>query len=236
MKRWLILLVAICLVTTACGGGGDEGSDTTAAVIVDGGGNGSSGGDGGDQDSGDGGAQDSDDTSGLADDPDEDGSGGPDDDDAAEIMGNPDLDVEDLPEDVADAVDQLDDIVSIGECEAVGLRATAPEGWKCRVTDQTVPGMDGFTMFTEGNELNITITDPSPLGPACEILMMCDQAEPIALSDNFPDTTLLEMAGTVTISGTHASVDAELLITKLSALTDDEMQLIMDVLDSVEVL
>ena len=40
--------------------------------------------------------------------------------------------------------------------------------------------------------------------------------------------------GEVTITGTHVSVDAELLITKLSALTDDEMQLIMDVLDSVE--
>ncbi len=89
-------------------------------------------------------------------------------------------------------------------------------------------------MFTEGNELNITIGTPSPFGPACELLQMCDAVEPIELSDNFPDTTLLDIAGTVTISGTHASVDAELVITKVSALTTDELQLIRDVLDSVE--
>ena len=107
-------------------------------------------------------------------------------------------------------------------------------GWQCRVLDQPVGGQDGFTMFTEGNELNITIGTPSPFGPACELLQMCDAVEPIALSDNFPDTTLLDIAGTVTIYGTHTSVDAELVITKVSALTPDELQLIRDVLDSVE--
>jgi hypothetical protein len=226
----VIFLVVMSLVAAACGGGDEGSTDTTVSITTDDG----SGGGGGD----DGGGQGPDGNTGQNGDQDGGGDGDgqdpDDDDDAAEILGNPDLDLDELPDWVADALDDLDDIVSIGECEAAGLRATAPENWVCRVLDQPVGGQDGFTMFTEGNELNITIGTPSPFGPACELLQMCDAVEPIALSDNFPDTTLLDVAGTVTISGTHASVDAELVITKASALTPDELQLIMDVLDSVE--
>lgn len=221
MKRWLVILVVLSMVAAACGGGDEGSSGSATTVVVDGGGTGD-----GDSDGDQGG-------NGNGADQDDDGQDPPD-DDAAEILGNPDLDVDELPGGVADALDDIDDIVSIGECEAAGLRATAPVGWQCRVLDQPVGGQDGFTMFTEGNELNITIGTPSPFGPACELLQMCDAVEPIALSDNFPDTTLLSIAGTVTISGTHMSVDAELVITKVSALTPDEIQLIRDVLDSVE--
>lgn len=231
MKRWLIVLVVLGLVVAACGGGDEASSGSPTTVVADGGGGNGDGDDGGGQGGdGNGADQDNDQNGGGQDDDGQD----PPDDDAAEILGNPDLDVEELPGGVADALDDIDDIVSIGECEAVGLRATAPAGWQCRVLDQPVGGQDGFTMFTEGNELNITIGTPSPFGPACELLQMCDAVEPIALSDNFPDTTLLDIAGTVTIYGTHTSVDAELVITKVSALTPDELQLIRDVLDSVE--
>jgi hypothetical protein len=81
--------------------------------------------------------------------------------------------------------------------------------------------MDGFTLFTEGNDLNITIGTPSPLGEPCELLQACGSVTPIELSANFPDTMFLDVFGTARVYGTHAS-GAELAITKSSALTDDE--------------
>ncbi|MEL7157044.1 MAG: hypothetical protein AAFN30_10635 [Actinomycetota bacterium] len=159
---------------------------------------------------------------------------GADDDDAAAILGNPDLDLDDLPPEVAEALDDIDDVVSIGPCESttVGLAVTAPDGWRCRVLDQPAAGMDGFTLFTDGNQLNLTIGTASPFGPPCEVLNLCDQSTPISLSGNFPDTERIEIAGTVTIWGSHPATGAELIITKPSALTDDEVELISQVLDS----
>ena len=75
------------------------------------------------------------------------------------------------------------------------------------------------------------------MGPPCELMQACDEVEPIDLSDNFPDTTFLDFMdmGTTTIHGTHISVaEAELVITKASALTPDELELVKMVLDSVE--
>ena len=103
----------------------------------------------------------------------------------------------------------------------------------CRVLDQAQGGLDGFTLFTTGNELNITIGTPSPLGPPCEILQACDEAEAIALSDNFPDTMQFSIAGTVTIWGTYKNSDAELVITSLTALDAEDVAFVSTVLDSV---
>ena len=41
----------------------------------------------------------------------------------------------------------------------------------------------------------------------------------------------IELAGTVTIFGNHATVDAELIITSTDAITDDELTAISAVLD-----
>ncbi len=226
MKRLLIVFAMIAIVGAACGDSnegetGTTGGQSTDAATTDDGG--SDGGDGG----GSGGGDDS--TDGQ----DDNENGGSDDDDFGEIVGDPDLDVEDLPGQAGDLADEVDDIVSLGDCVAVGLMATAPEGWMCRVLDNPLPGFDGFTMFTEGNDLNITVGSPSPLGAPCEALLACDEVAPISLSDNFPDTMLLEFAGTILIYGTHAT-GAELVITKSTALTPEETQLVMGVLDSVE--
>ena len=139
MKRWLVFLVVLGLIAAACGGGDDDSSGSTTAVVVDGGEGNGNGDDGVGQDG---------DSNGAGQDNDQNDTGGdgdgqdPPDDDAADILGNPDLDLDDLPDWVADALDDIDDIVSIGECEAAGLRATAPEGWVCRVLDQPVGGQD----------------------------------------------------------------------------------------------
>lgn len=222
---WLCILFTIVLFGAACGGSDDDaGDDDTNTTESDSGSTGSTS----DDDDGSGGADGSD--------PSEDGAegdDGPDNDDAAEILGDPDLDLEDLPDEAADAIDDIDDIVSIGDCgsEVVGLAITAPDGWVCRVLDVALGGMDGFTLFTEGNELNITIGTPSPLA-ACEVLQACDTAEDITLSGQWPDTQRFEIAGTVTIWGRHATVEAEVIITKLTEITDEEYDLIRTVLDS----
>ena len=137
---------------------------------------------------------------------------------------------------MADAIDDIDDVVSIGDCESelVGLSMTAADGWQCRVLDQAVGGLDGFTMFPEGNDPNVTIGTPSPLGSPCDLLgALCDGVAPVLLSDNFPDTMQFEIGGSVTIFGTYKDSDAELIITSFDALTDDEVALISAALDSV---
>lgn len=218
MRRLTVLLVVLAMVGAACGDGESESNGSVDLTNQQGG----NGGDGDGSSNGDG----QDGNGGSGDDAD------PDDDDFGDIVGNPDLDVSDLPPDVADLVDPIDDVVSLGDCVAVGLMAVPPDGWMCRVLDNPTPTTDGFTMFTEGNDLNITVGTPSPLGAPCAALQACDDAVPIELSDNFPDTMLLSFAGTTLIYGTHAS-GAELVITKATGLTDAETMLVMDVLDSV---
>ncbi|MEM9892118.1 MAG: hypothetical protein AAF962_14735 [Actinomycetota bacterium] len=224
VPRFLAILLSCALLTAACSSDGDGAEVAADDATTDSAGTDApqDGDGGGEVDAGDGATDD---------------GGSADDDDAAEILGDPDLDVDDLPDEVAEALDDIDDVVSIGDCrsDVVGLAVTAPDGWQCRVLDQPAAGQDGFTLFTEGNQLNITIGTASPYGTPCELLNMCDQALDEPFSANFPDTRMIEVAGTVTIWGTHASEDAELIITKPSALTTDEIALISRVLDSAVV-
>ena len=133
------------------------------------------------------------------------------------------------------AIDALDQVEALGpDCAsgAIGLGVTTPEGWECRVLAKPEAGIDGFTLLTEGSDLNITVATPSPLGPPCELLGICDGAEPIELSGNFPNTAAVTFTGAVTIWGAHHSVAAEVVVTKTSALTPDESSVVASVLDS----
>jgi len=133
-----------------------------------------------------------------------------------------------------DPAASVDGVVSTGECfsEIIGLAITAPEGWQCRVLEQADAGMDGLALFTDGNGLNVLIATPSGLPHPCEVLGGCDDVLTVVLSDNFPDTVSFELSGTITITGTHKNVSAELVITKPSALTDAEIDLLGTLLDS----
>ncbi|MGH1490435.1 MAG: hypothetical protein ACRBK7_13785 [Acidimicrobiales bacterium] len=163
-----------------------------------------------------------------------------DNDDAAEIIGNEDLDLEELAEvapDVAEALDEIDDLVSIGDCQSqvVGLAVgDVPDGWVCRVLDAPVAGLDGFTLFKSGNPggLEITVGTPSPFGRPCEMLQACDGVEAIDLGANF-DTEIFEMAGVPFIFGTHKTIEAEVSVTSASALSDDDIEFITMVLDGL---
>ncbi|MCP5032409.1 MAG: hypothetical protein GY939_11435 [Actinomycetia bacterium] len=216
-----MVLCAFTLFTAACSdtdsASGDLGNDGAPDTPeIDGDENGGSGN----------GSDGSEDNSGATD--------GPDNDDAAEIVGNPDLDLDEAGE-AGELLDDIDDFVSIGDCqsEPTGLAMTAPDGWACRVLDQPAGGLDGFTLFTEGNALNITIGTPSGFPAPCEVFNACDEAVAIDLSDNFPDTMQWEIAGTVSIWGTYKDSDAEMVITNPQPLTNDEITFISMVLDSV---
>ncbi len=162
------------------------------------------------------------------------------DDDAAEITGNPDLDLEELAEVAPDAAEALEDIagiVSIGDCssDTVGLGMTyVPDGWQCRVLDEAVGGLDGFTLFKPENPggIEITIGTPSPIGSPCEVLQLCETAESIDLGDNF-DMTVLDV-GVPLIYGTHKTVAAEAAVAMTSPLTDESRAFITMVLNGVQ--
>jgi hypothetical protein len=138
-----------------------------------------------------------------------------------------------LPQ-AAEPLDEVDETVPIGDCssEAIGLAITTPDGWECVTLAQAVAGVDGFTLLNAGSDLNITLATPSPLGPPCELLGICGDAQPVELSENFPDTASVTFAGAVTIWGTHKSGAAEVVVTKASALTPEESSLVSAVLDS----
>ncbi|MEM9465072.1 MAG: hypothetical protein AAGA90_06850 [Actinomycetota bacterium] len=233
-RLWCSVLLGFALVAAGCGGSDDDEGDD-AVVDLDGGATDDTTGatdDAGDDQAGDDQASD-DEQAGDVETPPADDADAPDDDDAAEITGNPDLDLEDLPDDAAGLLDEIDDLVSIGDCrsEVLGIGFTAPDGWQCRVLDVSLGGIDGFTLFTDGNELNITVGTPSPI-QACEVLQACDAAVAIDLGPQWPGGQQFELAGTTTIWASHASVPAEVVITKLSALTDDELDFVRAVLDT----
>ncbi len=220
--RAIAVGLAIGLAIAGCGGGEDD------ATAVEGASDQAGGSDGGDAGGTDGSGSSGDDGSGTV----------GDDEDAADIVGNPDLDLEELEEvapEAAEALDDIDDIVSIGECssDTVGLAmSVVPDGWQCRVLDAPVAGLDGFTLFEPGGPgLEITVGTPSPIGPPCQALQLCDEAEPIDLGS----TTVMSVVdfGVPIIYGTHATVDAEIVVTSFAPLTPDQVDLVTDVLEGL---
>lgn len=248
MKRILVVLVALVLFAAACG---DDGGDADAG---DGGGDssGDTGGDGGDGGSGDGdggdaGSSDGDDTDDSSDGDDVDDSGDGDgvdnnatgdDDDFGDITGNDDLDLDDLPGDVGDMIDDVDDIVSLGDCviETLGLGAVAPAGFQCRVLDNPLPGFDGFTMFSSETELEITMGTSFAAGNPCIVAGVCGNEVPIDIP-GFSDAVQFDLAGiTGGLFATHDEYDVELGAFSIALLTDADIALIQDAAASLQML
>jgi hypothetical protein len=226
LRKLVLLFCASVALLPACGSDGTVEADGQA-VEVAGDSDGSNGAAGGSSSGGDSNGGDS-------------NGGESNNDDAPQIVGNEDLDLDELAEvapDAADALDGIDDVVSIGECQsdAVGLAmSVVPDGWQCRVLDAPVGGLDGFTLFQAGNPggLEITIGTPSPFGPPCEMLQACDSAQSIDLGSTF-DMQVFEMAGVPLIFGTHKSVEAEAAVTTISALTEEQIEFVTTVLNGV---
>lgn len=222
MKRLIFLLFLVVLLSAACGGEESSEEDIDVSIAVD------------DADA-------AADGNGVGSGAETDGADSEsNDEDAAEVVGNPDLDLEELAEvapDVAEALDGIDDVVSIGDCrsELVGLEMTyIPDGWQCRVLDAPVGGLDGFSLFKPENAggIEITIGTPSPIGPVCEVMQTCDQTQPLDLGANF-NVEFFEFGGIPFVFGTHVSVEAELAVTSASALSEDDLAFITMVLDGV---
>lgn len=117
--------------------------------------------------------------------------------------------------------------------DIIRLAVVVPQGWECRVLDAADGGGEGLTLVSAGGELNINIGTPSPFGPPCEVLGVCDQATAEVYSANFPNTTRISIGGSVTIWGQHATAEAEVVATKPGELTPEDIALITAVLDSV---
>jgi hypothetical protein len=155
----------------------------------------------------------------------------PPDDDFGEIIGDPDFDEDNLPDGIAEMIDEIDDIVSLGDCvvSTVGIGIVAPEGWMCRVLDDPRPGFDGFSMFTEGTDLVISVSTPSPVG-TCDIEGICSNVTPVDIP-GFSDAVSYDIAGVAGgISGSHDIYAVDLLVDRGRVLTADDIAFVAELM------
>jgi len=157
--------------------------------------------------------------------------GSPPDDDFGEIIGDPDFDEENLPDDVAEMIDEIDDIVSLGDCvvSTIGIGIVAPEGWMCRVLDDPRPGFDGFSMFTGETDLVISVSTPSPVG-TCDIEGICSNVTPVDIP-GFSDAVSYDIAGVAGgLSGSHDVYEVDLQVDRGRVLTADDIAFVAEVM------
>ncbi len=126
---------------------------------------------------------------------------------------------------------------TIGECRSdfIGLEMTVvPSGWQCRLLDDPVTGLVGFTLFMEDNAdgVEITIATPSPFGRPCDALVACDDVVELDVGTTF-DVEVVEI-GVPIIYGTHRTVDADLTVLVVNRLTHDDIAFITMILNGVE--
>lgn len=150
-----------------------------------------------------------------------------------EMVGNPDLDMSKMPPKVANAVNDINKVVSsTDDCAGANVKVTIPNGWQCRKLDVNP---NDFTLYTGRNTLNLTIGTSQGMS-SCSIIPTCSR-EPIELSSKFTDTVKLTqpMIGSEEITGTY-TVDPRIkfLVTSNDALSADEIDQIRLILDSIE--
>lgn len=237
--RWRLLaaMLAFVLFAAACGDDGSTAAGGDADAGDDGSDDDSSGGDGADSDGasddvgddGDGdGADGSADSTGEDDAPLDNNATG-DEEDLADIIGN-----EDLDPDAADGLgDDIDDIVSLGDCviETLGLVADVQEGMECRVLDNPIPGFDGFSMFNAGSSFVITIGSPSPID-ICAVGGLCGELTPVDIP-GFSDAMTYEIVGTGALSASHDTYEVDLEVTSTSPFTDEDLDTVRRVAESL---
>ena len=235
--RLLVALLALTLVAAACGD--DESTDAGDPTTDDGGdadgdGHGDGGGDDvGDDVVGDDAADDAgdDDMGDDMGDDDVDNNATGDNNDIDDITGNPDLE-----DGVGDLGDEIDDIVSLGDCviETLSLVADLPaDDLQCRVLDNPLPGFDGFTMFNPGNTFTITLGTPLPgFGNPCDLLP-CENQTDVDIP-GFGNAFTYDSFGTGNMFGNHDEYEIDLGVVKTDGLlTDDDIALVQAVAESL---
>jgi hypothetical protein len=154
-------------------------------------------------------------------------------DSVQEMVGNPDLDMSKMPPKVANALNDINKVVSsTGDCSGANVKVTIPNGWQCRKLDVNP---NDFTLYTDGNTLNLTIGTSQGMS-SCSIIPTCS-SEPIELSSKFTDTVkfIQSMIGSEEIIGTYKSdPKIKFLVTSNDALSTDEIDQIRSILDSIE--
>ncbi|MFQ5493297.1 MAG: hypothetical protein ACE5DX_04020 [Candidatus Dojkabacteria bacterium] len=161
------------------------------------------------------------------------GTGNDGDDTIQDLVGNQDLSEDDLPDDVVDSLNDINEIVSETEdCSTDLVRAMIPEGWQCRKLD-TNPG--DFTLYTDGNTLNLSIGTGQGKS-SCDIFPGCTEKS-VDLSGNFKDMLEYKQPTieSVEITGTYKdNGSVKVLVTSNDELTQTETDQITKILDSVE--
>lgn len=225
--RWIAAILVLTLVAAGCG------DDTSSTESGDG--SPSDDGGSGDGDDGDGDGSADGDNEATGDDTDNDDGGidnnaTGDDDDFGDIIGDDDFDEDLLDDDTADMVDDIDDIVSVGDCvaETMAIGAIAPEDWFCTVLDNPIAGFDGFTLKSSTSDLEITIGSLSPIGP-CDFEGICENVMPVELA-GFDDAITFEQFGVASgVFGNSAEFGASLTVTKIGPMiTDEDLQFVRD--------
>lgn len=155
------------------------------------------------------------------------------DDTVQEMVGNPDLDMSKMPPKVANALNDINKVVSSADnCSGANVKVVIPHGWQCRKLDVNP---NDFTLYTDRNTLNLTIGTSQGMS-SCSIIPTCS-SEPIELSSKFTDTVKFtqSMIGSEEITGTYMSDPRiKFLVTSNDALSADEIDQIRSILDSIE--
>jgi hypothetical protein len=150
-----------------------------------------------------------------------------------EMVGNPDLDMSKMPPKVANALNDINKVVSSTEnCSGANVKVTIPNGWQCRKLDVNP---NDFTLYTDRNTLNLTIGTSQGMS-SCNIIPTCS-SESIELSGKFTDTVKFTqpMIGSEEITGTYKKdTKIKFLVTSNDALSTTEIDQIQSILDSIE--
>ena len=155
------------------------------------------------------------------------------DDTVQEMVGNPDLDMSKMPPKVADALNDINKVVSsTDDCSGANVKVTIPNGWQCRKLDINP---NDFTLYTDGNTLNLTIGTSQGMS-SCSVIPTCT-SEPVELSGKFTNTVKLiqPMFGSEEFTGTYVGdPKIKFLVTSNDALSEDELDQVRSILDSIE--
>jgi hypothetical protein len=231
--RWMAVFMAFVLLVAACSDdAGDDGTNVGPDEDQSGE---DSDGEADDGDAEDGSAAADDDTTadGSGGDGDDDGDSDDDvsDDDLGEIFGDPDFDADALPDDIEEMTDDTAGVVSVGPCvvETLGVGLEAPDNFSCRLLDNPLPGFDGFTLFSEQSDVEISVMNSLPIGSPCELLAgLCENETPVDIP-GFSDAIQFEISGLGQMYGTHDEYEADLVVTKSGLFSDDDIRFIRDV-------
>ncbi len=168
-------------------------------------------------------------------------------DELGEVLGEGDDPVEDLDEGpleasvpsslgtgslpVFEGVVRVEPVVACSSA-TVGLSLVAPEGWLCRVYSE-VPGVEGFTLYRDGDLLNVTVTAGLEADAPCGVPELCTLASSVEGPEQFPELRSLPLGAMTVVWGEWVGGDAEVVVTFPGEFAGETEAFVREVLASV---